>query len=101
MIKHGGEVNPLNVFDLREVPNVPPHFTKMTFDLVAAEKDISNWIYENMEGRFFLSGSFYSKNDGATGGRYTISACVAFELPSEATYFSMMLPSINIPRQIM
>jgi hypothetical protein len=87
-LKHS-EPNPLAVFNMQRVPFCPPHFQVINFDLRAGEKAILDWIYENVEGRFFLGAK-------ATNGGGAISECAAFENHSEATYFSLFLPTINI-----
>ena len=83
MLKHG-IINPLNVFNLRQLKFCPPHFEKVYFDLQTRDKDIVNWIYENREGRFYL-GTDYGSNKNYVG----------FELPFESSYFLLMLDSIN------
>lgn len=91
MLKHG-EVNPLNVHGLREISWCPPHFERVQFDLHTSEKDITNWIYENLEGRFY----FGQIDVTQPNNRPTFRQClVAFELSNEATYFSLYLPQIN------
>ena len=91
MLKHG-EVNPLNVHGLRTLSWCPPHFERVQFDLSVNEKVITDWIYENLEGRFYI-GSIDVVQEGS---RPTYRQClVAFELASEASYFSIFLPQIN------
>ena len=87
-LKHQ-EPNPLAVFNMQRVTFCPPHFQTINFDLRAGEKAILDWIYENVEGRFFLGGK-------VTSGGMAITECAAFENHSEATYFSLFLPTINI-----
>lgn len=89
MLKHG-EINPLNVFGLRTVNHCPPHFERVVFDLATSEKRISDWVYENLQGRFWI-GEVYSTTASAT----TMSKCVAFEEKSEASYFALFLDKIN------
>lgn len=81
------ESNPLAVFNMQRMEFCPLHFQQLVFPLKTVEKDILDWIYENTEGRFFLS-------DEING-----TGCVAFEIHSEATYFAIFLPQINIPRE--
>lgn len=91
MLKHG-EANPLNIFGLRQLTHCPPHFERVQFDLRTSEKDITDWIYENLEGRFY----FGQIDVTQPYNRPTFRQClVAFELSSEATYFSMFLTQIN------
>ena len=90
MIKYG-EVNPLNVHGLRRLEHCPPHFTKVEFSIRTSEKDITDWIFENLEGRFWF-GEQYFRTDG---GSISYNKCAAFEEPAEASYFLLMLDTIN------
>ena len=90
MLKHG-EVNPLNVFGLRELQHCPPHFQKVSFELRTNVKDIKNWVYENLSGRFWFGEQYVE----LTHGKLSIDKCIAFENHSEASYFSLMLDQIN------
>ena len=89
MIKHG-EINPLNVFGLRQMGHCPPHFEKVTFDRSTSEKNIINWIYENLSGRFW-----YGYIGSANHRDGVVTNCVAFEVKSEASYFTLMLDTFN------
>lgn len=90
MLKHN-EPNPLNIHGLRQLSHCPPHFTPVLFDLVVQEKELVDWLYENLEGRFY-SGPI----DNTTGsGKHIRQQCIAFENASEASYFAIMLPTIN------
>jgi len=84
MLKYG-EVNPLNVFGLRRLGHCPPHFERFYFDLVVREKIIIDWVYENLTGRFWFDPLGLAKNQ----------YCIAFEIASEASHFSLMLDQIN------
>lgn len=90
MLKHG-EINPLNIFGLREIKHCPPHFCKVTFDLKTSEKNIKDWIYENLSGRFWL-GDVYSESQTES---FQMEKCVAFEVHAESSYFSLMLDTFN------
>jgi hypothetical protein len=92
MLKHN-EVNPLNVHGLRELTHCPPHFECVQFDLYTNDKSITNWIYENLEGRFYMGQLTVAPS--STSKPSTIQTVVAFEIPSEASYFSLCLPQIN------
>ena len=92
MIKHG-EVNPLNVHGLRRIStHCPPHFTKISFPIRTSEKSISDWVYENLEGRFWLGDQHFLTE----GSSISFTKCIAFELGAEASYFSMFLDKINV-----
>lgn len=86
MLKHG-TVNPLNVHGLRQLKWLPPHFEQVQFPSMVTDKQLSDWIFENLEGRFYIG-------DVDNPERSTL---VAFELVGEASYFSLLLPQINSP----
>jgi hypothetical protein len=92
MLKHG-EVNPLNVHGFRELSHCPPHFERVQFDLYVDAKSITSWIYENLEGRFHIGQVTVSQSDTAKPS--FMQTLVAFEMPGEASYFSLCLPQIN------
>lgn len=89
MLKHS-EVNPLNVHGLRQLKHCPPHFTEVVFDLNTNEKAISDWIFENLTGRFYVG-----YTDKIHDEKYSRFYCAAFEEPGEASFFSMFLSQIN------
>lgn len=90
MLKYG-EINPLNVFGLRRLEHCPPHFEQVHFDLRVNDKKITDWIIENLAGRFWFGDSYsQSEDDGIS-----LSKCAGFEIVSEASYFSLMLDQIN------
>lgn len=82
--------NPLNLFNLRRVEHCPPHFYAVDFDQVSNDKKISDWIWENLTGRFFLDDAIVLES-----GNRTIVKRAAFEIHGEATYFALQLPEIN------
>lgn len=92
MLKYG-EINPLNVFGLRQLTtHCPPHFEKVVFDIKTSEKRITDWIYENLSGRFWIS-DVYTGHDN---DKPAMCKCVAFEEKSEASYFALCLDQINV-----
>lgn len=86
-----GEVNPLAVFGLRRLENCPPHFICVEFDARVVDKTISDWIYTNLTGRFFLGDRYTIRDDGSTN----LVKCAAFESPGESSYFALQLDKIN------
>ena len=86
-----GEVNPLAVFGLRKVDHCPPHFTAVNFDSKVSAKDLSDWVYSNTEGRFFIGDRYAINDDNAI----SMVKCVAFEISGEASYFALQLDQIN------
>ena len=89
MIKFG-EPNPLNVFNLRRFEHCAPHLEKVLFDARVNDKVITDWIYENLEGRFYYSDMLVPNHKN-----FIMQKCAAFEIRSEASYFCFMLESIN------
>ncbi len=92
MLKNG-EINLLNVHGLRQIAHCPPHFERVVFDLYVTEKTITDWLYENLEGRFYI-GEVDTRSQ-KPNGKLMRQHCVAFELHEEASYFSLLLPQIN------
>lgn len=90
MLKHN-EANPLSVHQLRRIDFCPPHFTPVLFDLATQEKTISDWIWENLEGRFCLI-DYYQPSEN---GGHSMQKMAAFEQPGEASYFALILNTVN------
>ena len=89
MLKYG-EANPLSV--IRRLEHCPPHFTSVDFDVHCDEKVITDWIWGNLSGRFYF-GDIYKEN--FTGLGITVCKRASFEQGAEASFFGMMLDSIN------
>lgn len=90
MLKYG-EVNPLAVFGLRRLDHCPPHFQRVEFDARVADKNIADWIYINLTGRFYLGDQYTTKDDGSTN----LVKCAGFESAGESSYFALQLDRIN------
>ena len=86
------DINPLSVFGLRQLDHCPPHFAVMKFDICTLEKVITDWIWENLEGRFFFGDDYI----GTPGESLVMQKMVGFELLSEASYFSLLLSTFNV-----
>lgn len=89
MLKYG-EVNPLNVFGLRRLDHCPPHFVEVKYTLQCSEKKITDWIIENLEGRFYAGDSYTEEN-----GHIHMIKSAAFEIPGEASMFALILDKLN------
>jgi hypothetical protein len=89
MLKHG-EINPLNVMGIRQLAHCPPHFERVEFDIKVTEKQIADWVWENLDGRFWIGDTYCKKNTNTI-----MQKCVAFEQPAEASYFALFLDKIN------
>ena len=87
-------INPLDVFNLRQLDYCPPHFHLVKFDLRASVRDIENWIYEHLSGRFYIGN--YVTVDSDSSKSMALQKVVAFELHEEASYFGLFLPNINV-----
>ena len=90
MLKYG-EVNPLNVFGLRRMTHCPPHFVRVDFDLKTDSKHITDWIYENLAGRFYFNDGYRVDENGRT----QMCQIAAFESGGEASMFGLMLDTVN------
>ena len=90
MLKHN-EVNPLAVFGLRELEHCPPHFARINFELKSREKSISDWIWENLSGRFWIGDYYYKDEDN----NVHVQKCAAFEIAGEASMFALILDQLN------
>jgi len=78
------------LFELRQLDHCPPHFYAVDFDLSTSNKKITDWIWENLKGRFYFGDSYLYES-----GRQTMKKQVAFEVHSEASYFALVLNEIN------
>jgi hypothetical protein len=90
MLKYN-QINPLNVFGMRRVAHCPPHFETLVFDIRTQEKNLTDWVYENLAGRFYFGDHFYTTD----GGSVALSKMIAFEEHSELSYFGLFLDTIN------
>jgi hypothetical protein len=52
---------------------------------------VTDWIWENFEGRFWFGDLYYQTENGSIA----MTACAAFELPGEASMFSLCLDQIQ------
>jgi len=86
-----GEANPLTVHNLREMRICPPHFVRVNFELRTSSKAITDWIWENFQGRFWFGDYYYLTENGSAA----MTASVAFEVPGEASMFSLVLDQIQ------
>ena len=84
--------NALNSHNLRVLGHCPPHFYAVDFNLVCQPKKITNWIYENLSGRFYFGDVFVASHNS---GSVQIQKRAAFEIHSEASYFALVLSEIN------
>lgn len=89
-MRRNDEPNPLDVHNIRKLSHCPPHFEKVTFKLATKnQKDITDWIYENLSGRFFVG-----HEDIEQSGSFERHLVIGFELSTEASYFSLSSTTI-------
>lgn len=86
-----GIPNALTIHGLREVELCPPHFIKVPFTLESNKKDFTDWIWENLEGRFWFGDLYYINESGML----EMNSCAAFESPGEASMFALCLSQIS------
>ena len=80
---------------LRRVEHRPPHFAVVQFDMMTSDKYITDWIWENLEGRFYLGNEFV--DPGTQSDARVTKSVAAFEIAAEASYFSLVLNTFNNP----
>lgn len=90
MIKYG-EPNPLNILGMRRMDYCSPHLEKVFFDPKVHDKILIDWIYENLEGRFYFNDELVEVANGGV----TAQKCAAFEIHSEASFFCFALDKLN------
>jgi hypothetical protein len=85
-----GSVNPLNVLGLRKLNWVPEHFSKIS--VKTAEIDnMSNWIYNNLNGRYAVARSLKIDDNN----KMIETQNLGFEDPAELTMFSLACPYLH------
>ena len=94
MLNKDGVINTLATSQSRRMWHCPPHFIKIYMDSDVrdgsdAEKAIRWWLYENIESRFFLG-----TTTTQAGNLLREGYVVAFEKPSDATYFNLIKSKI-------
>jgi hypothetical protein len=91
-----GEVNPLAVWGVRRLYHCPPHFVviKLSPNTQSKEKLMSDWIWVNFTGRFYLGPGWdlLSENEGSPN--VTQLTFAGFEIPGEAMLFSLVAPDL-------
>lgn len=85
------DANPLAVFGLRQLAHCPPHFTPVDFECLVDDKDITDWIWANLDGRFYFGDVLPKEVTLGVG----FSKRAAFETAGEASYFALVLSTVN------
>lgn len=86
------EPNPLDVLESRRVTFCPPHFettnVQKSYNL---EDAISEWIVDNLKGRYYIGNNIDLDKSNNIKTVYTIG----FENPSEMSYFMLACPHLK------
>jgi hypothetical protein len=64
--------------------------------LATDERNIVDWVYTHLEGRFYFGDKMVINPDG----RRDMCKVIAFERHSEATYFGLFVDQLNQPNVI-
>lgn len=90
-IKHG-KINPLNALDIRKV-----HFPAWHFHYVELSKfhpnhvkNLDNWIYNNLNGRYYIGSSL-----ALVDNTITYITKIGFEIEKEISFFKIACPFIE------
>ena len=87
-----GKVNPLNVVGQRRLSYAPLHFTCIIIPEVHKFDRIDEWIYNNLNGRYSMSGiQTVSREKKLVVGAFK----VGFEDPSELSMLSLACPFLT------
>jgi len=88
MRKRLKNLNPLDLFDARVMPVAPPHFQYTEIELkYNLESAVSNWIEDNLKGRFFVGRSL------SKSGQSVLK--IGFEEGKELSYFTLACPHLR------
>jgi hypothetical protein len=89
MSLRAGKVNPLNVLDLRRVrfPAHHFHYTIIERYQPALIKQLNEWIYLNMNGRYYIGQGLSLINN-----QFMYTTKLGFEQEKELSYFKLACP---------
>lgn len=82
-----GEVNVLNLFNLRKVNHKPPHFEKAYISTEKNIKHIDLWIYKNLSCRYSCK-----KSDVLRNNEIVEMIEISFEDSNQLTLFLLSCP---------
>jgi hypothetical protein len=89
---HKKDPNPLNVFDVRQVTSLPPHFEYINLpQKYNLENSLAKWILRNCKHRFYIS-----RNVTLDSERKVIPVItVGFEETKDMSYFMLACPHLK------
>jgi len=83
MIKNR-KINPLNIFELRQVKSAPPHFEYVNLPMkYNLEESLVKWIKQHLKHRFYA------------GKKLTQVLTVGFEETKDMSYFMLACPHLK------
>ena len=94
MAINNGTPNPLNYFKVRRVEFAPPHFTFFTVNQFMPRQviAITEWIEDNLSGRFYISQGITLDNTNTI----VYNTRIGFESEQEVTFFILACPFIHM-----
>lgn len=87
------EPNPLNFYDARQLPVLPPHFEAidLNLSLYNLEDTITKWIDNNLKGRYYCSRAKIINAEN----QFIQTIKIGFEDPKELSYFTLACPHLK------
>ena len=91
MIKNK-KINPLNVFEVRQVKSAPPHFEYVNLPMkYNLEESLVKWIKQNLKNRFYTGKNVSLDSDNKLVQVLT----VGFEETKDMSYFMLACPHLK------
>lgn len=87
------DINPLNVFGMRRINHIPPHFSCLIIDSHWDEriKKIDQWVYINLNSRYCIKTTQFLDDKR----KIYIKCVLGIEDPKELTWLTLKCPYIN------
>ena len=86
------KVNPLNVFEVRQVKSAPPHFEYVNLPMkYNLEESLIKWIKQNLKNRFYI-GKNVSLDDS---NKLIHVLTIGFEETKDMSYFMLACPHLK------
>ena len=91
MIKNK-KINPLNVFEARQVKSAPPHFEYVNLPMkYNLEDSLVKWINNNLKHRFYIGANVQLNDENKLSQVLT----VGFEEAKDMSYFMLACPHLK------
>ena len=85
-------INPLNVFEARQVRSAPPHFDYVNLPMkYNLENSLVKWINNNLKHRFYIGANVHLDDDNKLSQVLT----VGFEEAKDMSYFMLACPHLK------